>query len=382
MKKILFKAYVLPVIIFVAVVIVIIILSYHEHSYGEWQIEKEPTCSSHGTRVRYCYCGESQSSSIERLEHVANDEWTVTADSTMQYLKCKNCDKILESKPVETHSHIFGEWITVTPATCSQEGLYVRECECGFSESIIIPKESHSFSDWDVIEEPKCGVTGLKKRTCECGESEVETIDALTHTEDGWVVNGTTKEYRCIYCDSIIRTEQIEESEGLEIVDGVVVGIGTCEDKNVVIPREYDGIPVTAIGKMAFYYSDIESIILPNSIVSIGKKAFEGCSKLEIVSLGNGVISIGENALFGCKLLKSIDIPNSTVEIGIGAFAYCEALEVIHIGSGVRFISSRAFNFCTSLKEIHFSGTEELWSSIEKGTRWDEGAGDYKLYFR
>ena len=62
----------------------------------------------------------------------------------------------------------------------------------------------------------------------------------------------------------------IEYSEGLaynEWDDGLtVVGIGTCVDRNVLIPPEHDGLPVISIGDFALYATDIDSIYIPASI--------------------------------------------------------------------------------------------------------------------
>ncbi len=46
-----------------------------------------------------------------------------------------------------------------------------------------------------------------------------------------------------------------------------------------------------------------ESIVLPESISSIGKKAFFGCSNLQNVVIPNSVTEIGEHAFTGCRKL-------------------------------------------------------------------------------
>ncbi|MGM9632670.1 MAG: hypothetical protein ACI3XL_06240 [Eubacteriales bacterium] len=54
-------------------------------------------------------------------------------------------------------------------------------------------------------------------------------------------------------------TPQIKESVGLEFTlndDGAtysVTGLGTCADTDIVIPKAYEGKPVTGIGWRAFY---------------------------------------------------------------------------------------------------------------------------------
>jgi hypothetical protein len=93
-------------------------------------------------------------------------------------------------------------------------------------------------------------------------------------------------------------------SQGLDYTlsdDGTyysVTGIGTCEDTDIIIPKEYKGLPVTGI----YDY------------------AFEGCSSLTSVTIPDSVTSIGESAFYWCSSLASIVIPDSVTWIGNWAF--------------------------------------------------------------
>ena len=57
------------------------------------------------------------------------------------------------------------------------------------------------------------------------------------------------------------------------------------KDTEVVVPDTYLGQPVTVIGEGAFESNTvITSVTLPNSITTIGKAAFKGCSNLKQMS--------------------------------------------------------------------------------------------------
>ena len=78
---------------------------------------------------------------------------------------------------------------------------------------------------------------------------------------------------------------------------------------------------VTSIGYRAFSYCDgLTSVVIGNSVTSIGEDAFYGCSSLT---------SIGNYAFSDCIGLKSAVIGNSVTSIGVGAFFYCTRLTSI-----------------------------------------------------
>ena len=82
-------------------------------------------------------------------------------------------------------------------------------------------------------------------------------------------------------------------SKGLEfyLIDDSeyqVIGIGTCKDKDIVIPHTYKGKPVTWIPTGAFMNcTQIESIVIPKSVTRIDNLSFEGCTSLERVVFEN-----------------------------------------------------------------------------------------------
>ena len=130
--------------------------------------------------------------------------------------------------------------------------------------------------------------------------------------------------------------------------------------KDLVIPNS-----VTSIGDYAFYgCSSLTSITIPESVTSIGNWAFGNCSSLTSINVNannpnycaidgvlfnkdqttliqypggkqgaytipNSVTSIGERAFSGCKSLTSITIPNSVTSIGDWAFDACKSLTSI-----------------------------------------------------
>lgn len=87
----------------------------------------------------------------------------------------------------------------------------------------------------------------------------------------------------------------------------------------------------------------LSTIILPNSITSIGFGAFQSCENLTSVVIPNSVTSIGTAAFSNCTKLTNIIIPNSVTLIGESAFANCMALTSVVIPNSVTSIGDRAF---------------------------------------
>ena len=109
---------------------------------------------------------------------------------------------------------------------------------------------------------------------------------------------------------------------------------------SVTIPNS-----VTSIGERAFY----ECYGL--TVTSIGERAFYECYGLTSVTIGNSVTSIGNYAFYFCYRLTSITIPNSVTSIGNYAFYDC-GLTSIEIPNSVTSIGEGAFDWCTSLTSV------------------------------
>ncbi|MBQ9081715.1 MAG: leucine-rich repeat domain-containing protein, partial [Clostridia bacterium] len=121
------------------------------------------------------------------------------------------------------------------------------------------------------------------------------------------------------------------------------------------------------------------SYSIPNGVTSIGNYAFCYCENLTAVSIPNSVTSIGMMAFNACYGLTSIYIPNSVTSIDSSAFAYCTNVTSITIGSGVTSIKDSAFGGCYLLTTINFQDTIEKWNAIEKGVNWNYYTGYYTV---
>ena len=96
----------------------------------------------------------------------------------------------------------------------------------------------------------------------------------------------------------------------------------------------------------------LNTIVIPNSVTTIGQLAFNSCTGLQKVTIGNSVTTIGERAFSECRGLQKVTIGNSVTTIGKFAFTSCTGLQKVTIGNSVTAIGYGAFDSCSGLTEI------------------------------
>ena len=140
------------------------------HSYGEWYVEKEASCTTSGIERRVCEtCSGHEDKDIPAKQHIDdNDD-----------LLCDVCN----SKYCKTHKE---EQLAGKNATCTQSGLTSgKKCsQCGtiLKRQKEIPANGHNFGAWTQVQLPTTTTPGLEERTCDvCGEKEQQQTDVLTH---------------------------------------------------------------------------------------------------------------------------------------------------------------------------------------------------------
>ena len=130
----------------------------------------------------------------------------------------------------------------------------------------------------------------------------------------------------------------------------------------VTIPEKINGLAVTSIGDWAFHRCSSASMDDMDKLglyveTDDGKDELINCTNLTSVIIPNTIKTIGVGAFYSCTDLINVAIPNSVTNIGVYAFKDCTSLQSISIPNSVTTIDDLAFWSSTNLTSVYFQGT-------------------------
>ena len=292
----------------------------------------------------------------------------------------------------------------IKPVSCTEDGESTftatvsldGEIYTDQKASVVIKAEGHVFSEnWsadDVYHWHECTVCGEKR-------------DLSTHE---------LVDFICSVCNhTIIYTAGLEYTLSDDGASYLVSGIGTATDRDIKIMPRYDGKPVTGIADNAFKSNtEIDSVLIPDGVESIGANAFYGCRYLTKVVIPDSVKSIGSSAFYNCRSITRIDysgdisgwlnieglddlmyyassscelyiggtkvegeliIPEGVTSIPSYAFRNLKGITSVTIPDSVTSIRTYAFSGCSGITRVDYSGNISGWLNI----RWLDDLMDY-----
>ena len=171
-----------------------IILSATGHTFGDWYMYAEATCTEGGEERMTCHCGYYISIFHPAKGHTYQGDWYVytevscTVDGEKR-IDCVDCD-YYDSIIINATGHHFGGWELYTPALCTQNGEDRRYCECGEYEVNVIPASGHDYKS--SIVRPTCTEQGYTAYTCHCGDVYKDTFtEPYGHSYESTVTKPT-----------------------------------------------------------------------------------------------------------------------------------------------------------------------------------------------
>ena len=155
------------------------------HSFGDWNVTKEATCTETGSKTRSCIkCGATETEEIK----------------------------------AKGHTEVIDEAV---PAGCETTGLtegsHCSVCNKVFAAQEVIPANGHTSGNWEITKEASCTAEGEKVQKCTvCGKTvNTEAIEKLAHDySEEWLSDETGHWHKCRNCEAI--TKAIEHTEKIE----------------------------------------------------------------------------------------------------------------------------------------------------------------------
>ena len=242
------------------------------HSWGDWTIVQDSTCTETGSKKRTCsVCNETEEETIGKKDHnytgtvteptcteggyttyvcdvcgdsYKDDETPETGhdwsqweyDSEGHSKKCSVCGAkdektahdttsgscICGYDPVAECTHENAYLANKKDPTCTEDGYtgdtYCPDCNSTLVYGTTDPKKGHSWSDWQTVTDSTCTTEGTKQRTCSvCNETEEDVIEKKEHNYKGTVTEPTCTEggyttYVCDVCGNGYKDDETPET--------------------------------------------------------------------------------------------------------------------------------------------------------------------------
>ena len=241
-----------------------------------------------------------------------------------------------------------GNVVTINASDDMPEGTYNLVALYGeYSKllKITIQNKEHEHSYVEkIITEAKCLTDGEAEYTCSCGNSYTQPITALGHD----YIDGV-----CSRCGDTINLEAGLYDINNNLIsswDELTGTYGLALGNTTVTSNKQLSVIINNNSKL----KNATKLVIPDTVTTIPKLSFYNCTTLKSIIIPNSVLSIGENA-FALSGITSINIPNSVKTISQKAFYRCPNIETVDMGNGVEQISIYSFKECPNLLNVKFS---------------------------
>ena len=350
------------------------------HTYGDWIIDVEPTCTEPGEKHHICsVCDYTETAEASPTGHYFTDGYCTVCEAEQLF------EYSIEDDCVTITGYTGTDTVVTIPSLI--DGLSVTSIRysafygCTSLTSVTIPDSVTSIGNYAF---ESC--TSLTSITI---PDSVTSIGDYVFQDTAYYKNSENWENDVLYIDNhLIKAENTLSGE-YAIKEGTkTIAVNAFYDcsslTSITIPDSVQSIGVWSFGNC----TSLTSITIPDSVKSIGGSAFYGCSKLTSINVDSentyytsldgvlfnkdkttlvkypegktetsyvipdSVTSIGGSAFYNCSKLTSITIPDSVTSIGNYAFRYCSRLTSITIPDSVTSIGGSAFYNCSKLTSI------------------------------
>ncbi len=321
---------------------------------------------------------------------------------TFMVFSLASCNK---EKPIDTHTHKWGEWVTVKEASCKEEGQIKRTCTgCEESETIDLNMTAHKFDEGQITKEATCEEEGSIKFNCSvCLKNVEQKIPTLEHKiviDQGTLPSCSSTGYsdgsHCELCGTVIKEQLVLEAIGHAWGKEVITTYPTCEKEGLAkvtcgTCKAVSNKTIEALGHHVEILDATEptcegagmiskatcswcdEVVYEKEIISpIGHNYVDGecvrCQKLEQENgmkfeLINGEYYLSE---VGVITVPNVIVPtmyNNSYVVGIlaEAFVGAEYVNSICLPKTIKYIADGAFDGCRYLQAFILDPENEYY---------------------
>ena len=269
-----------------------------------------------------------------------------------------------KTETIPVINHVWGDWTIVQNSTDTEPGLAQRVCEVdpSHTESFAIPAYGPAIEIGD------------------CGQDGDEVYYIVY--EDGTLLITGTGAIRSDMFNSgnVSVSANVHNTNRLIIEDGVTA-IGNSAFAFLHFNSIDFGNTLVSIGYDAFYDNDgFETVVLPDSVKTVGDCAFGLSSYLKTVVFGPNVETVGDWALGQCYNLENVVFLNKDTQIMEGEHQehLGTVLHTVNSGTIYGYASGAVETYARTYGFRFIPLDDENWIRLPYGT---DGLADGDWYF-
>ncbi len=337
------------------------------HTEGEWVTDKEATKAEDGLKYQSCsVCGEKLKEEVIYATGSLGLAYNENGDGTCTITGIGEC----EDKEIIIPSYLNGNKVTAIGKKAFYNQKNITNVIMGDSVTLI---DAQAFQNCSAL----VSITLSKNLTNVGGSSGADVFGGSKVLKNVYF-RGTIEDWCKIAFKSAKANPMNLASNFYILGQNGEYSLVT----SITIPES-----VTVIGSWQFYgFDNLTTVVMSDTVETVSQYAFMDCTKLANVTLSSNLkniylggfyncgmtdislpeslVTLGNKAFQQCTKLVSVVIPDGIKTIPEYAFYGCSSLTTVVIPESVTAINNYAFNTCTKLANVYYKGTEEQWANI------------------